>query len=100
MWPVTATVSERTRRRAGAPAGRRQERGPQVCLRTLAFGGSPVLSPPMGTGQVDYRADVVIAGGGLAGLVAAYDLISAGQKVLLPDKEKGDKRGGLGREPV
>jgi len=52
----------------------------------------------MGTAHADYRADIVIAGGGLAGLVAAYDLISAGKKVLLLDKDKQDKLGGLARE--
>jgi uncharacterized protein len=45
-----------------------------------------------------YRADVVIAGGGLAGLVTAYELIGRGKRVLLFDKDKSDKLGGLAKE--
>ncbi len=43
-------------------------------------------------------ADVIIAGGGLAGLVAAYELIEHGKKVLLIDKDKPEKLGGLAKE--
>jgi uncharacterized protein len=52
----------------------------------------------MATGRVDYSADVIIAGGGLAGLVAAYDLIGSGKKVLLLDKDKPERLGGLAKE--
>jgi uncharacterized protein len=45
-----------------------------------------------------YQADVVIAGAGLAGLVAAHELLTAGQRVLLIDKDKRENLGGLARE--
>jgi predicted oxidoreductase len=45
-----------------------------------------------------YQADVVIAGGGLAGLVTAYELIDLGKSVVLLDKDVPDKFGGLARE--
>lgn len=45
-----------------------------------------------------YQADVVIAGGGLAGLVTAYELLDHGRSVLLIDKDKADKLGGLAKE--
>jgi predicted oxidoreductase len=52
----------------------------------------------MGEALADYSADVVIAGGGLAGLVAAYDLIGYGKSVIVLDKDKQAKLGGLARE--
>src|SRR5438093_7218825 len=45
-----------------------------------------------------YRADVVIAGGGLAGIVTACELLSFGQRVLIVDKDKRDNFGGLAKE--
>jgi predicted oxidoreductase len=45
-----------------------------------------------------FSADVVIAGGGLAGLVTAYELLDRGRKVLLLDKDVPEKIGGLARE--
>jgi predicted oxidoreductase len=45
-----------------------------------------------------YQADVVIAGGGLAGIVTAYELIGYGKKVLLLDKDKEERFGGLAKE--
>ncbi len=44
------------------------------------------------------RAEVVIAGGGLAGLVTAYELLDHGRRVLLIDKDKRENLGGLARE--
>src|SRR5258708_15692433 len=45
-----------------------------------------------------YGADVVIAGGGLAGIVTAYELLDHGKKVLIVDKDKPEKFGGLAKE--
>lgn len=45
-----------------------------------------------------YRTEAVIAGGGLAGLVTAYELLDAGKRVLLIDKDKEERFGGLARE--
>jgi predicted oxidoreductase len=45
-----------------------------------------------------YTADVLIAGGGLAGLTTAYDLLSAGKKVLLFEKDAQERFGGLAKE--
>lgn len=44
-----------------------------------------------------YQADVVIAGAGLAGLIAAYDLLTQGKKVLIFDKDKQENSGGLAK---
>jgi uncharacterized protein len=44
------------------------------------------------------RADVVIAGAGLAGLVAAHELLEGGKSVLLLDKDVPENLGGLARE--
>lgn len=45
-----------------------------------------------------YQADVVIVGGGLAGLTAAYDLISNGKKVILLDRDDKEHLGGLAKK--
>lgn len=45
-----------------------------------------------------YRAEVVIAGGGLAGLVTAGELLDAGRTVLVLDKDAAPKLGGLARQ--
>jgi uncharacterized protein len=45
-----------------------------------------------------FRADVVIAGAGLAGLVAAHELLDHGKTVLLLDKDVPGKLGGLAKE--
>jgi predicted oxidoreductase len=45
-----------------------------------------------------YEADVVIAGAGLAGIVTAYELLDHGKRVLLVDKDKPEKLGGLAKE--
>jgi predicted oxidoreductase len=44
------------------------------------------------------EADVVIAGAGLAGLVAAHDLLDRGKSVLLLDKDVPENLGGLAKE--
>ena len=44
------------------------------------------------------RAEVAIAGGGLAGMVTAYELLDRGIRVLLIDKDKRENFGGLARE--
>ncbi len=41
---------------------------------------------------------MVIAGGGLAGMVTAFELLDAGKKVLLIDKDVRANFGGLARE--
>ncbi len=45
-----------------------------------------------------YRSDVVIIGGGLAGIVAALELLSAGRRVLLLDRDREENFGGLAKE--
>jgi hypothetical protein len=45
-----------------------------------------------------YEADVVIAGGGLAGLVTALELLDHGRRVLVLDKDVESALGGLARE--
>jgi predicted oxidoreductase len=49
-------------------------------------------------GSRKYQAEVVIAGGGLAGLVTAYELLTAGRRVLLIDKDKRENLGGLAKQ--
>src|SRR5215510_10993092 len=50
------------------------------------------------TEQQEFKTEVVIAGGGLAGLVTAYELLSAGRRVLLIDKDKRENFGGLAKQ--
>ena len=45
-----------------------------------------------------HHADVVIAGAGLAGLVAAHELLAHGKTVLLLDKDVPERLGGLAKE--
>jgi predicted oxidoreductase len=42
--------------------------------------------------------EIVIAGGGLAGIVTAYELLSSGHRVLLIDKDKRENFGGLAKQ--
>jgi uncharacterized protein len=49
-------------------------------------------------GSRKYETEVVIAGGGLAGLVTAYELLTAGRRVLLLDKDKRENLGGLAKQ--
>ena len=44
-----------------------------------------------------HQADVVIAGGGLVGLAAAHELIDSGQRVLVLDRDREDRLGGLAK---
>lgn len=43
-------------------------------------------------------AEVVIVGGGIAGIVCALELLDQGRRVLLLDRDKPEKLGGLARE--
>src|SRR5262249_34128034 len=47
-----------------------------------------------------YKSDVVIAGGGLAGIVAALELLDRGKRVLLIDKDVRANFGGLAKESL
>lgn len=44
------------------------------------------------------KAEVVVAGAGLAGLVTALELLDRGRRVLLLDKDRPEKIGGLAKE--
>ncbi len=43
------------------------------------------------------EADVVIAGGGLAGLATAFELLDQGRRVLILDRDREDRLGGLAK---
>jgi predicted oxidoreductase len=45
-----------------------------------------------------YQTEVAIAGGGLAGIVTAYELLDSGRPVLLIDKDKRENFGGLAKQ--
>jgi len=47
--------------------------------------------------QITYQSDVVIVGGGLAGIVAAYDLLDSGKKILIIDRDNSENFGGLAK---
>jgi predicted oxidoreductase len=47
--------------------------------------------------MADYQAEIVIAGGGLAGLATAYRLLDAGKRVLLLEKDTSENLGGLAK---
>jgi len=44
-----------------------------------------------------YNADVVLAGGGLAGLATAHELLDRGMRVLVLDRDSQDRLGGLAK---
>ena len=46
----------------------------------------------------EFQTEVVIAGGGLAGIVTAHELLSSGRRVLLIDKDKQENFGGLAKQ--
>lgn len=46
----------------------------------------------------DYRSDVLIIGGGIAGITTALDLLDGGKSVLLLDRDEENVFGGLARE--
>ena len=50
-----------------------------------------------GTMAEKYRADAIIAGGGLAGLATALELLDQGLKVLILDRDTEDRLGGLAK---
>jgi uncharacterized protein len=45
-----------------------------------------------------YQADVIIAGGGIAGIVTALELLEFGKKVLIIDRDSEENFGGLAKE--
>ncbi|MCW8846363.1 MAG: FAD-dependent oxidoreductase, partial [Gammaproteobacteria bacterium] len=45
-----------------------------------------------------YQSDVIVVGGGLAGIVAAYELLSRDRKVLLLERDTEENFGGLAKE--
>lgn len=45
-----------------------------------------------------YESDAVIIGGGLAGLAAAFELLDHNKKVLIVERDRRDKLGGLAKE--
>jgi len=45
-----------------------------------------------------YKADAAITGAGLAGIATAFELLERGKKILLIDKDKRERFGGLARE--
>lgn len=45
-----------------------------------------------------YQSDVVVIGGGLAGIVAALELLSSGKRVTLLDRDTEENFGGLAKE--
>lgn len=45
-----------------------------------------------------YRSDVVVVGGGLAGLAAVFELLDRNRKVLLLERDEARQLGGLARE--
>lgn len=49
-------------------------------------------------GQHHYRSEVIIVGGGLAGISAAFELLNEGHEVLMLEKGLPEKWGGLAKE--
>jgi predicted oxidoreductase len=45
-----------------------------------------------------YQSDVVVVGGGLAGIVATLELLSTGKRVALLDRDREENFGGLAKE--
>ncbi len=46
----------------------------------------------------DYKSDVIIIGGGLAGIVTAIELLDHGKSVIILERDKQEKFGGLAKE--
>lgn len=44
-----------------------------------------------------YQCDIVIVGGGLAGIITAYELLGSGKKIVIVDRDKDENFGGLAR---
>ena len=47
---------------------------------------------------IQFKTEVAIAGGGLAGIVTAYELLNSGRRVLLIDKDRRENFGGLAKQ--
>lgn len=45
-----------------------------------------------------YQADVIVVGGGIAGIAATLELLEAGKRVLLLDRDRERRLGGIARE--
>ena len=45
-----------------------------------------------------YKGDVVIIGGGIAGIVTALELLDSGKRIILLDRDNISRFGGLARE--
>lgn len=45
-----------------------------------------------------YQSDIIIIGGGLAGIVTAIELLDHNQKVIILERDKKEKFGGLAKE--
>src|SRR5690242_6869613 len=50
------------------------------------------------SGSNTRQTEIVIAGGGLAGMVTAYELLDRRRRVLLIEKDQPERFGGLARE--
>lgn len=48
--------------------------------------------------EIKYNSDVIIAGGGLAGLSAAFDLLKANKKVIILERDNKENLGGLAKK--
>ncbi|MEO1515057.1 MAG: FAD-binding dehydrogenase [Bacteroidota bacterium] len=46
---------------------------------------------------IKYQADIIIAGGGLSGIVTALELLDSGKKILMIDRDTADNFGGLSK---
>lgn len=44
-----------------------------------------------------YKADVVIVGGGIAGIIAAFELLDSGKKIMIIDRDTKENFGGLAK---
>ncbi|MCB0689714.1 MAG: FAD-binding dehydrogenase [Saprospiraceae bacterium] len=44
-----------------------------------------------------YQSDIIIVGGGLAGIITAYELLDSGKKILIVERDHEDNFGGLAR---
>ena len=52
------------------------------------------------SGSTTYEAEIVVIGGGLAGMVTALDLLDAGKSVVLVDRASRDRFGGRARSSL
>ncbi|MEL6988606.1 MAG: FAD-dependent oxidoreductase, partial [Bacteroidota bacterium] len=47
--------------------------------------------------MLKYESDIIIVGAGIAGLIAALELLDGGKKVMLIDRDKANEIGGLAK---